>query len=265
MTVPARVFLLLTLAAFAAFAPEAHADRPLTVAAAADLQYALSDIAAQFARDTGRKVGLVFGSSGKLAIQIRNGGPFQIFFSADEENVLKLHSDGFTIDEGALYAIGGIVLMVPSRSPVEVDNDLKGFVAALHDGRIKHLAIPNPDHAPYGKRAEEVLRHLGLWEEVKPKLVYGENVMQTAQFVVAGAADAGFIALSLAKSPPMEKLGRYVAIPASWHAPLRQRMVLLKGSGETAKTFYVYLQREPARGVFRHYGFTLPEGGEVKP
>jgi molybdate transport system substrate-binding protein len=252
--------LLLGLAASVAVAGES-----VTVAAAADLQYALSEIADDFTRETGQKIGLVFGSSGKLAIQIRNGGPFQIFFSADEEYVLQLHTDGFAPDEGVLYAIGRIVLFASPRSQVEVDGDLKGLAIALGDGRIKRLAIANPDHAPYGKRAEEVLRHHGLWENVKPKLVYGENVGQTAQFVIAGAAEAGIIALSLAKSPPMEKLGRYAVIPADWHTPLKQRMVLLKGAGNAAKAFYAYLRREPARKVFSRYGFTLPEGHEGKP
>ena len=184
-----------------------------------------------------------------------------MYLSADEDYILKLHAEGLTRDQGVLYGIGRIVLMAPPSSTLPVDGELKGLAGQLKAGQIKRFAIANPEHAPYGRRAEEALRHAGLWDVIKPKLVLGENVSQAAQFATSGSADGGIIALSLAKSPQMAQLGRYAVIPAEWHAPLRQRMVLLKNADATAQAFYRYMQEPAARVVMRRYGFVLP--GEV--
>lgn len=250
------------IAAFglALFAHHALAAEPV-VAAAADLKFALEEVAQSFQKDTGQSVKLTFGSSGTFAMQIRNGAPFQMYLSADEDYVLKLYAEGLTRDQGSLYAIGRIVLMVPSSSTMPIDPELKGLAAQLKAGQIKRFAIANPEHAPYGRRAEEALLHAGLWEAIKPKLIFGENVSQAAQFATSGSADGGIIALSLAKSPQMVQLGRYAVIPVAWHTPLRQRMVLLKNADATAQAFYRYMQEPSARTVMRRYGFVLP--GEV--
>ena len=238
----------------------AQAAEPI-VAAAADLKFALDEVAQAFKKDTGQSVNLTFGSSGTFATQIRNGAPFQMYLSADEDYILKLHAEGLTRDQGVLYGIGRIVLMAPPSSTLPVDGELKGLAGQLKAGQIKRFAIANPEHAPYGRRAEEALRHAGLWDVIKPKLVLGENVSQAAQFATSGSADGGIIALSLAMSPQMAQLGRYAVIPAEWHAPLRQRMVLLKNADATAQAFYRYMQEPAARVVMRRYGFVLP--GEV--
>jgi molybdate transport system substrate-binding protein len=128
----------------------------------------------------------------------------------------------------------------------------------LADGRVKKFAIANPAHAPYGRRAEEALLHLGLWEEIKDRLVLGENVSQATQFATSGATQGGIIAYSLALSPDVSKLGTYTLIPDNWHEPLRQRMVLIKGAGETAQAFYAFMQGASARAIMRRYGFALP-------
>jgi len=235
----------------------AAADAPL-VAAAADLRFALAEIAERFRRDVGAAVRLVFGSSGNFARQIRQGAPFALFLSADEAYVLDLARDGFTRDEGTLYAIGRLVLMVPNGSPLALDGTLADLARAVRDGRLRRFAIANAEHAPYGKRAEEVLRYKGIWEAIRPFLVYGENVAQAAQFVTSGNAQGGLVAYSLALSPQLEALGGHAPIPAEWHTPLRQRMVRLRGAGPVADRFYRYLQEEPARAVFRRYGFVLP-------
>lgn len=164
------------------------------VAAASDLQFALADVAEAFKRKTGQSVRLTFGSSGNFARQIRQGAPFQLYFSANEDFVKDLARDGLTRNEGELYAIGRIVLMVPKGSPLEADGKLADLKTAMVDGRLKKFAIANPEHAPYGARAEEALRHAGLWEAIKPKLVYGENVSQTAQFALTGNTQGGIIA-----------------------------------------------------------------------
>lgn len=236
----------------------AHADEPPVVAAAADLQFALEEIAKGFTADTGLSVKLSMGSSGNFARQIRQGAPFQMYLSADENYVLDLARDGFTRDEGALYAVGRIVIITPHGSPLKADGSLEDLRAALVDGRLTKFAIANPEHAPYGKRAEEALRHQGLWDSVRPKLVLGENVSQAAQFATSANAQGGIIAYSLALSPKLSALGHYELIPADWHSPLRQRMALLKNAGSVAERFYDYVQQPAARAIFRKYGFVLP-------
>lgn len=234
---------------------------PVRVAAAATLQYALEEIAEAFRAGTGETVQLTLGSSGNLARQIRQGAPFHVYLSADEDFVLDLANDGYTHGEGDLYAIGRIVIMAPHGSPLAPDENLEDLGRALEDGRITRFAIANPEHAPYGRRAEEALRHRGLWELLEPRLVYGENVAQAAQFATSGNAQGGIIAYSLALSPQLAARGSFALIPEDWHEPLRQRMALLKDAGPGAERFYAYLQQEEARAILRRHGFLLP--GEV--
>jgi molybdate transport system substrate-binding protein len=240
-----------------AIAQNHRIDEPI-IAGAADLQFALEEIAAAFKADTGQSIKLSFGSSGNFARQVRQGAPFQMFLSADEDYVLQLARDGFTRDQGALYAVGRIVIIAPHGSPLKADGSLEDLRAALADGRVTRFAIANPEHAPYGKRAEEALRHKGLWEAIRPKLVFGENVSQAAQFATSANAQGGIIAYSLALAPRVKALGAFALIPEQWHAPLRQRMVLLKNAGPVAERFYAYVQQPPARTIFRKYGFVLP-------
>ncbi|MGQ7791222.1 molybdate ABC transporter substrate-binding protein [Faunimonas sp. B44] len=251
--------LAATVAVTLAGGPAAFAgEEPPVVAAAADLQFALAEIADAFRSETGLAVRTTFGSSGNFARQIRQGAPFELFLSADESYVLDLARDGLARDDGALYALGRIVLIVPHGSPLQPDGSLDDVVAAVEDGRLGRFAIANPEHAPYGRRAEEALRHRGLWEAVAPKLVLGENVSQAAQFATSGNASGGIIAYSLALSPQVSARGRFALVPAEWHSPLRQRMALIGRAGETATRFYRFLQEEPARAIFRTYGFSLP-------
>lgn len=235
----------------------AHAG-PTNVAAASDLKFVLEELASAFEKQSGQRLTLTFGSSGVFATQIRNGAPFQLYLSADEDYALKLHADGYTLDSGAMYAIGRLVLVTPPGNTLAVDAQLKGLAEFVEAGKLKRFAIANPEHAPYGRRAVEVLKHVGLWQKMQSQMVLGENVSQAAQFAVSGSADGGIVALSLVKSPQFQNIGRYALIPAEWHSPLRQRMVLLKHADATAKAFYDYLQTPPARQVFKRYGFALP-------
>jgi molybdate transport system substrate-binding protein len=237
--------------------PVADGEVPV-IAAAADLKFALEDIATRFRDDTREEVKLAFGSSGNFARQIEQGAPFRMFLSADEEFVFRLAEAGKTVDRGALYAVGRIVMMVPKGSPLAVDPTLKDLAAALADGRLKKFAIANPEHAPYGRRAEEALRYAGLWDRIKDRLVFGENVAQAAQFATTGGAQGGVIAYSLALSPTVARLGAFGLIPDAWHSPLRQRMALLQRAGPTAQAFYQYMQQPPARAILVRYGFVLP-------
>jgi molybdate transport system substrate-binding protein len=241
----------------------ACAEAP-AVAAASDLQFALPEIAADFEKATGRKVRLAFGSSGNFRRQIGEGAPFEVFLSADESFVQALAAEGRTVDAGTLYAIGRLVVFAPAGSTLVPDAALADLKAALADGRVKKLAIANPEHAPYGRAAREALQKTGLWDAAQTKLVLGENVSQAAQFAVGGAAQGGIFAYSLALAPAIADRGRYVLLPAELHAPLAQRMVLLKRAGDDARAFYAWLQSPAARTVFRRHGFALP-GEAVAP
>ena len=250
--------LAVLLAGLLLAAPAARAQGVPVVAAAADLQFALAEVAEAFAQQTKREVKLAFGSSGNLSRQIQQGAPFQIFFSADEQFVFDLAAKELTPDDGTLYAIGRIVVLAPHGSPLVADGELAGLKEALAAGVVKKFAIANPEHAPYGRRAEEALRHAGLWDAIKDKLVMGENVSQAAQFATSGSAQGGIIAYSLALAPDVAKLGSFALIPEEWHEPLRQRMTLIKGAGETAQAFYAFMQGPTARRIMRRYGFLRP-------
>jgi molybdate transport system substrate-binding protein len=228
------------------------------VAAASDLKFALEEVAARFEKDSGHKLRLVFGSSGNFYSQLLQGAPFQMFMSADESYVLRLADAGKTLDRGRLYALGRIGLIVPNGSPLKADGDLVDLAAALKDGRLQKFAIANPEHAPYGARAREALQRAGLWDAIRPRLVLGENISQTAQFATSGSAQGGIIALSLARAPSLAAVGRFALIPESWHAPLKQRMVLMKDAPPPLRAFYDYIGTPAAQEVMVRYGFTMP-------
>lgn len=228
------------------------------VAAASDLKFALDAIASHFKSATGRELKLTYGSSGVLAQQIRQSAPFEMFLCADENIVFQLADAGMTVDRGALYAEGRVVLFTPHGSALKPDAAFVDLKTALNEGRVQKFAIANPEHAPYGLAAEQALKSQGLWDAIRSRLVLGENVSQAAQFASSGSTQGGIFAYSLALSPEVAKLGNFVLIPAEWHKPLRQRMVLMKNAGETAKAFYAYMQTPPARTVLRKFGFVLP-------
>lgn len=237
--------------------PKAAAPVP-NIAAASDLQFALNEIASDFKRDTGREVRLVFGSSGNFRRQIAEGAPFEMFLSADEAYIAALAKEGRTADDGIRYATGRIVLFAAAGSKLRPDAAMTDLRAAVADGRIKHFAIANPEHAPYGRAAQQALQAAGIWDALAPHLVLGENVSQAAQFATTGGAQGGIVAYSLARSPVLADKGTYVLLSAESHAPLHQRMVLMQGAGTTAREFYRYLQQGPARAVFTRFGFALP-------
>jgi molybdate transport system substrate-binding protein len=249
---------LLLIVSTVLFASAASAQQQLTIAAAADLQPAMTEMAARFEQQTGVKVNLSFGSSGNFYAQIQNGAPYDLFFSADVEYPRKLEAAGLTVP-GSLYryAIGKIALWVPKHCAINVSNGLE----VLATPAVKKIAIANPAHAPYGRAAEAALRNAGLWEKVASKLVSGENIAQAAQFVESGSADAGIIALSLAMSPAMKGRGDYFIIPQELYPPLQQGAVILKASGnvETARNFLEFLKAPGTISPLKQYGFATPE------
>lgn len=230
-----------------------------TVAAASDLKFAIEEVAAQFEKATGQRLRLVFGSSGNFYAQILQGAPFHLFMSADEDFVFKLADAGKTEDRGRLYGHGRIGILVPRGGPLKADGELKDLAAALADGRLNKFAIASPEHAPYGMRAKEALQHAGLWSRIEPRLVFGENISQAAQFATSGSTQGGIVAYSLALAPQVGRLGDFALIPSSWHKPLAQRMVLLQGAPAAAKAFYEHLSTPAAQNIMVKYGFAMPK------
>jgi molybdate transport system substrate-binding protein len=245
--------LVVLLVALVAGPRPAPAEQPPLVAAAADLKFALSELAERFAEQSGQRVELVFGSSGNFRRQIEQGAPFQLYFSADEDLVFQLAGLGLTEGDGDLYALGRLAYFVPKGSPLALDASLEDLRAALADGRLRRLAIANPEHAPYGLRAQEALTSLGLWEAIQPFLVFGENVSQAAQFATTGAAQAGIIAYALALAPELAARGSYVLLDNALHEPLRQRLVLLRDAGGVARDFRAFVLSPAGRAVLERY------------
>ena len=243
----------------AATLPQA-ASKPcgtVTVAAASDLTYAMNEIAANFQKATGCTVRLSMGSSGNFLTQIENGAPFDVFFSADIAYPKKLEAEGLAAPGSTyLYAIGKIVLWTRKDSRVDVG---KGF-AALRDPTVQKIAIANPEHAPYGRAAEEALRHAGVYDAVKDRLVLGENISQTAEFVESGNADAGIVALSLVLSPAMKDKGRAWNIPENLYTPIQQGAVAVRAAAnpQGARQFLDYIKMPATAALLERYGFALP-------
>ena len=243
---------------FACLAGAITSAQTLAVAAASDLQSALPAIAAQFEKDTGRRVALTFGSSGNFFTQIQNRAPFDVFLSADIEYPRNLERAGLA-ERGSMYeyATGRLVLWTRNDSGVDVR---RGLVVVV-DAQVRRLAIANPEHAPYGRAAVAALRHEGLYERVREKFVLGENISQTAQFAQSGSAQAGMLALSLALSPALNGAGTYAAIPDSWYPPIQQAVVVLSASRQKVlgQQFVDYLKKPASVQLLQSYGFAVPQ------
>jgi len=228
----------------------------IRVAAAADLKFAMQDVAAQFEQQTGTKVDVTYGSSGNFFSQLQNGAPFDLFFSADIDYPRKLEAAGLA-EPGTLYeyAIGRIAIWTPADAKVDVAS--LGWEALL-DASVQKIAIAKPEHAPYGRAAVAALQKAGIYDQVKSKLVYGENISQAAQFVQSGNAQAGIVAMSLAVSPGM-KDGKRWEIPADMHPPIGQAAILLKNAAnkDAARAFLDFVKSESGRATLAKYGFTF--------
>jgi len=234
------------------------AAQQITVAAAADLQFAMQDIATRFEKESGKAVKVVYGSSGNFFQQIQNGGPFDLFFSANLDYAKKLETAGLT-EPGSLYqyATGKIVLWVPTESKIDVNRGL----SALLGPAVRKIAIANPQHAPYGQAAVAAMKKENVYDHVANKLVMGENISQAASFAASGSADVGIIALSLAVSPNMKEKGRYAEVPTADYPPIEQGCVILKSSTQkdVARAFLEFVKTPAVAEILRSYGFGVPE------
>jgi molybdate transport system substrate-binding protein len=224
----------------------------LSIAAASDLQFALADAAEQFHKTHPlTEVQVTYGSSGNFYQQIRNGAPFDLFLSADVQYPRSLAKEGLgRADSVFVYGIGRLAVWVPAASPLDP-------ATALRDPSLHRVAIANPAHAPYGRAAQSALQKMGLYESVQSKLVLGENISQTLQFVQSGAADVGLVALSLAIAPKVKAQGRYWEVPLDAYPKMEQGGMILKDS-VAAREFRDWLQAPEGRRLLKGYGFYLP-------
>ncbi len=244
---------LVLLAGLTFSAVAVHADEVL-VAVAANFIAPMEQIAAQFAKDTGHQAVLSSGATGAIYAKITNGAPFGVFLSADDKTPARLakenHADATT---DFTYAIGKLVLWSADAAKV----DAAGKVLAA--GQYKHVAIANPETAPYGKAAVEVMTKLNLYDQIKPKLVTGENIGQTFQFISTGNAQIGFVALSQVYKDGKITQGSAWLVPADYYSPIRQNAILLKRGNDNAaaKALMEYLKSAPANQIIESFGYAI--------
>lgn len=252
-----HLVLVCVLCLLAATSANVAIGEELTIAAASDLNFAFREIVSDYERTTGHHVRLAFGSSGNFYAQIRNGAPFDLYFSADIGYPHKLIEDGLAVPDSLYqYATGRIVLWVPKGSPIDVTKGMN----VLLDPAIKRIAVANPKHAPYGRAAVSAMEHFNIYDRVMDKFVLGENVSQTAQFAQSGAADIAILALSLALAPTVQPLGHYWVIPQEAHPSIDQGMVMITASKhhDGGRTFLDLFRSPNVKAIMKRYGFVLP-------
>ncbi|MEL6635313.1 MAG: molybdate ABC transporter substrate-binding protein [Bacteroidota bacterium] len=225
-----------------------------TIAAAANLQYVLPELLSAFEKETGMLPKSIVGSSGKLAAQIQQGAPFDLFISADLKYPEEVYRGGWATAAPEVYAYGQLLLWSLTAG------DSIGW-ADLAAPAVRHIALANPQLAPYGRAAQQVLRASGHWEALTPKLVYGSSVAQTNQFVATGAAEWGFTAASIIRTEPWDQRGRWQVVDPQLYDPIAQGVVVLKKRPQhlaAAQKFYTFLFSARARRILQDYGYTPP-------
>ncbi len=228
-------------------------SQALVIASAANVQFAMQELIAEFQNETGIPCETVLSSSGKLTAQIREGAPFHVFVSADMTYPEDLFKNGLTTGPPEVYAYGKLVLWT-------LRSDLDPTPERLTQDDVRHIAIANPKTAPYGSAAVEAMRHFGIFEKTEPKLVYGESISQTNQFIISKTADAGFTAKSVVLSPEIKTQGRWVEIDQTAYTPIAQGAVVIQRNGEVkaeAMEFYRFLFSEKAKQTLQAYGYEV--------
>jgi molybdate transport system substrate-binding protein len=245
------IFVVLLL-----FCAQSIGAQPVIIAVAANMKDAFAEINTAFRATNKAEVRVVFGSSGNFTAQIMNGAPYNLLIAADEYFPLELHKNGKTVDEGLTYATGKLALIAIKSSNPPIPNNKTDIAKAI--SRANKIAIAKPELSPYGKAAIEYLKSEGFWELAKDKLIYGDNIGVATIYVVTGAADLGFTALSLAASPEVMKHASYVLVDDRQYQPIKQRMVLMKGAPPEALNLYRFMQSPQAKGILRQYGYITP-------
>ncbi len=247
------IFIVL---AFVSALPLAAFAGDITVAGAANVQFTLEDLKAEFTGETGIGVKTVIGSSGKLTSQVENGAPFDVFLSADMKYPAKLYKDGFSSQAPKVYAYGTLVLWTMK------DMDLSKGVSVLSDPGIQKIALANPELAPYGRQAVNALKFYKLYDQLQKELVLGESIAQANQFITTGAADIGFTAESVVLSPNMKGKGKWIEVDPQSYQPIAQGVVVLRygdqNNSKEAQEFFNFLFSAPAQEIFKKYGYKLP-------
>jgi molybdate transport system substrate-binding protein len=232
------------------------AQNKVTVAVAANMQYPMNKLKEKFEAHTGIKVEVILSSSGKLTQQIQQGAPYDIFISADTSYPQTLYKNKFGRAQPCVYAKGLLVLWTTSKD-IQPTKDLK----CLLSPDVKKIALANPKTAPYGAAAEDILKHYKIYEQVKDKLVFGESITQTNQFIASQSADIGFTAKSVVLSDEIKGKGKWIDLDTKAYTPIAQAAVILKHGAETNKAasekFYNYLYSNPAKEIFRQFGYVV--------
>jgi molybdate transport system substrate-binding protein len=232
------------------------ASAQITVACAANVQFAMEEIKTAFEKEAGIQVKTIYGASGMLSSQIRNGAPYDLFVSADMSFPESLFVWKYAVEKPKVYVFGKLVLW--SAKGLQPDS----LLHILKDQTIQKIAIPDPKSAPYGKEAVKALKRAGLYDHVQPKLVYGENISQAAQYISLGHVDIGFNAKAIVCAGPMKNVGNWVEVESSLYDPIAQGVVALKYGNDNnpglVKKFYAFLFDEGAKAVFLKYGYILP-------
>lgn len=244
------LLLLFTIILYSCSKP----SEKIVVATAANVQYVMEEIKDAFEKDSGKEVEIIVSSSGKLTAQIQQGAPYDVFVSADTKYPAEIYKNGGSDEAPKIYASGQLVLWA-----INIPKD-RLTLDSLQSNMIKKIAIPNPKFAPYGEAALEVLKKNPNFKKLETKLVYGESISQTAQYITTGAAEIGFNALSIVLSPEMKSRGNWVLVDSTLYAPIHQSAILLKHSKtsikrQSSKDFYDFLYSEKAKEIFKKYGY----------
>ena len=233
-----------------------YSQAKLTVAAAANVQYVMNELAKDFESSTGIKTDIVLGSSGKLTAQIKESAPYDVFVSADMKYPQDLYTSGFAVDSPKVYANGLLVLWT-TQPGVKPATDLK----VLMSDAVKKIALANPQTAPYGVASVEAMNYYKVYESVRDKLVYGESISQTNQYITTGAVEIGFTAKSIVLSDEMKGKGKWVDVNRKAYHPIQQGAVMLKhgneNNPEATKKFYEYLFSKKAKTILLKYGYIV--------
>jgi molybdate transport system substrate-binding protein len=233
-------------------------DNPITVAVAANVQFAMNELKHEFQNETGINTVVIIGSSGQLTAQIKQGAPYDVFISADMKYPLNLFKDKFAVDSPRVYALGALVIWTINKSI-----NLKDDLGELSEGNIKKIAAANPKTAPYGEATIESLKYFGIYNDIKSKLVFGESIAPTNQFIISGAADIGFTAKSVVLSPAMKGKGIWKEINPKTYKPIKQGCVILKygfkNHRKESEKFYKFLFSDEAKNILLKFGYKVSE------
>lgn len=247
-----RIYFLLLLLVFIGCGNSKENKEGLTIATAANMQFAMKDLMAAFTSKTGTPCHMVTGSSGKLMAQIKEGAPYHVFVSADIKYANELYANGLAENTPKIYAHGKLVLW-------SMVDDLEPSIELLSSSKVEYIAMANPVIAPYGKATKEVLQHYQLTKQVADKLVYGESISQTNQFIISEAATIGFTSLSVVLSPHMKDKGKWVLIDETTYNPIEQAIVIIKGDNinNNADKFYAFLFSDEGKRILERYGYSI--------